>query len=73
LICGFNFAILTGLLLAMSRPLFGLRWSAWFVLLGIALYTVLVDVDAAVLRSDAPGTIEVITDSQAMWWEADAN
>jgi competence protein ComEC len=72
-ISGFNIAILTGLLLAMSRPLFGLRRSAWFVLLGIALYTVLVDVDAAVLRSDAPGTIEVITDSQAMWWEADAN
>jgi predicted membrane metal-binding protein len=35
LICGFNIAILTGLLLAMSRPLFGLRRSAWFVLLAM--------------------------------------
>jgi len=51
LIYGFNIAILTGLLLAMSRPLFGLRRSAWFVLLGIALYTVLVGADAAVVRA----------------------
>jgi len=51
LICGFNIAILTGLMLAMSRSLFGLRRSAWFVLLGIALYTVLVGADAAVVRA----------------------
>jgi competence protein ComEC len=51
LICGFNIAILTGLMLAMSWSLFGLRRSAWFVLLGIALYTVLVGADAAVVRA----------------------
>ncbi len=28
------------------------------------------DVDAAVLRTDELGTIEVITDGKALWWEA---
>jgi len=59
-ISGFNIAILTGLLLAMSRPLFGLRRSAWFVLLGIALYTVLVGADAAVVRAAIMGALLVI-------------
>ena len=59
-ISGFNIAILTGLLLAMSRPLFGLRWSAWFVLLGIGLYTVLVGADAAVVRAAIMGALLVI-------------
>jgi competence protein ComEC len=59
-ISGFNIAILTGLLLAASRPLFGLRWSAWFVLLGIALYTVLVGADAAVVRAAIMGALFVI-------------
>jgi hypothetical protein len=57
----------------MSRPLFGLKRSAWFVLLGIALYTVLVGADAAVLRSDELGTIEAITDGRAIWWQAEGN
>jgi len=60
LICGFNIAILTGLLLAASRPLFGLRRSAWFVLLGIALYTVLVGADAAVVRAAIMGALLVV-------------
>jgi len=29
------------------------------------------NVGAAVLRTDELGTIEVITDGRAMWWEAD--
>jgi len=53
---GFKSAILTGLLLAMSRPLFGLRRSAWFALLGIALHIVLVAADATVLRTDGFGS-----------------
>ena len=59
-ISGFNIAILTGLLLAASRPLFGLRWSAWFVLLGIGFYTVLVGADAAVVRAAIMGALLVI-------------
>jgi hypothetical protein len=69
-ICGFNIAILTGILLAASRPIFGHKRSAWFVLGGIALYTILVGADAAVLRTDELGTIKVISDGRAMWWEA---
>ena len=38
-------AILAGILLAISRPFFGYRWSAWLVLVGIAFYTVLVGAD----------------------------
>lgn len=60
-ISGFNIAILTGLLLVMSRFLFGFRWSAWFVLLGIALYTILVGADAAVVRAAIMGALLVIT------------
>ncbi len=59
-ISGFNIVILTGLLLAASRPLLGFRWSAWFVLLGIALYTVLVGADAAVVRAAIMGALFVI-------------
>ncbi len=50
-ISGFNIAILAGILLAISRPFLGYRWSAWFVLVGIALYTVLVGAEAAVVRA----------------------
>ena len=60
LISGFNIAILTGLLLVASRQLLGLRWSAWFVLLGIAFYTVLVGADAAVVRAAIMGALLVI-------------
>jgi competence protein ComEC len=31
------------------------------------------EVGAAVLRTDELGSIEVITDGRAMWWEADGN
>lgn len=59
-ISGFNIAILTGLLLAASRLWLGLRWSAWFVLLGIVLYTILVGADAAVVRAAIMGALLVI-------------
>ena len=60
LIYGFNIAILTGVLLALSRPFLGHRWSAWCVLAGIALYTVLVGADAAVVRAAIMGALFVI-------------
>jgi competence protein ComEC len=59
-ISGFNIAILTGILLAASRPLFGHKRSAWFVLGGIALYTILVGADAAVVRAAIMGGLFVI-------------
>ena len=59
-ISGFNIAILTGVLLALSRPFLGHRWSAWFVLVGIALYTLLVGADAAVVRAAIMAALFVI-------------
>jgi competence protein ComEC len=59
-ISGFNIAILTGVLLAASRPIFGHKRSAWFVLAGIALYTILVGADAAVVRAAIMGALFVI-------------
>ncbi|MGW8319654.1 MAG: DNA internalization-related competence protein ComEC/Rec2, partial [Candidatus Promineifilaceae bacterium] len=50
-ISGFNMAILAGILLALGRPLFGQRWSGWFALAGIALYTLLVGAGASVVRA----------------------
>ena len=70
LICGFNIAILAGLLLAVSRPILGHKRSAWFVIIGITFYTILVGADTAVLRTDELGTIEVTTDRHRMWWKA---
>ncbi|MGB3716113.1 MAG: ComEC family competence protein, partial [Candidatus Promineifilaceae bacterium] len=54
-ISGFNIAILAGVLLAISKPFLGHRRSAWFVLAGIALYTILVGADAAVVRAAIMG------------------
>ncbi|HET6445925.1 MAG TPA: DNA internalization-related competence protein ComEC/Rec2 [candidate division Zixibacteria bacterium] len=59
-ISGFNIAILAGVLLAISRPFLGPRWSAWFVLAGLAFYTVLVGADAAVVRAAIMGALFVI-------------
>ena len=59
-ISGFNIAILTGVLLAASRPILGHKRSAWFVLAGIALYTILVGADAAVVRAAIMGALFVI-------------
>jgi competence protein ComEC len=60
LIYGFNIAILAGVLLAVSKPFLGHRRSAWFDLAGIALYTVLVGADAAVVRAAIMGALFVI-------------
>ena len=59
-ISGFNIAILTGILLVVSKPFLGQRRSAWFVLLGITLYTILVGADAAVVRAAVMGALFVI-------------
>lgn len=59
-ISGFNIAILTGVLIAASRPIFGHKRSAYFVLGGIALYTILVGADAAVVRAAIMGALFVI-------------
>lgn len=59
-ISGFNIAILTGILLVVSKPFLGQRRSAWFVLLGITLYTILVGADAAVVRAAIMGALFVI-------------
>ncbi len=59
-ISGFNIAILAGILLAISRPFLGYRWSAWFVLVGIALYTVLVGAEAAVVRAAIMAALVII-------------
>ncbi len=44
----------------MSRPFLGHRWSAWFVLAGIAFYTILVGADAAVVRAAIMGALLVV-------------
>jgi len=59
-ISGFNIAILTGILLVASKPILGQKRSAWFVLLGITLYTILVGADAAVVRAAIMGALFVI-------------
>lgn len=59
-ISGFNIAILTGILLVVSKPFLGQRRSAWFVILGITLYTILVGADAAVVRAAIMGALFVI-------------
>ncbi|MFN2214253.1 MAG: ComEC/Rec2 family competence protein [Anaerolineales bacterium] len=59
-ISGFNITIIAGLLMALFSRLFGsgefgVRWAAIFALLGIALYTILVGADAAVVRAAIMG------------------
>ena len=69
-ICGFNIAILAGVLRG-GRPLLGHKAAAWAAMAGILVYTILVGADAAVVRTDELGTIEVVTDGERMWWEAE--
>ena len=54
-ISGFNIAILAVILLRGSRPFVGFRGSAWVALGGVAIYTVLVGADAAVVRAAIMG------------------
>ncbi len=59
-ISGFNIAILAAILLGVSRPIAGLRGSAWVALIGVAFYTVLVGADAAVVRAAIMGGLFII-------------
>ncbi len=50
-ISGFNIAILAAILLAISRPFAGPRWSAWVAIIGVIIYTILVGAEPAVVRA----------------------
>lgn len=59
-ISGFNITIIAGLLLAVLGRWFGVRRGAWLTGLGIALYTILVGADAAVLRAAIMGGLALL-------------
>jgi competence protein ComEC len=60
-ISGFNITIVVGLLMATLGRLVRNRWTAaGIALLGVALYTVLVGADAAVVRAAVMGGVAVI-------------
>lgn len=58
-ISGFNIALLVGMLLALAHPFLGKRRAAWVALIGVALYTLLVGADAAVVRAAIMGSLYV--------------
>lgn len=60
-ISGFNIAILAGAMLRGGRLLLGWRASAWVALAGVALYTVFVGADAAVVRAAIMGSLYIIS------------
>ena len=51
LIYGFNIAVLVAILLGISRPFAGLRWSAWVAISGVIIYTILVSAKPSVVRA----------------------
>jgi competence protein ComEC len=59
-ISGSNIAILAGILTAIGRRLIGKQKATPFVLVGIAMYTVLVGADAAVVRAAIMGGLYVL-------------
>lgn len=59
-ISGFNITIIAALLLAVFGRWFGARRGAWLAVVGIALYTILVGADAAVLRAAVMGGLAVL-------------
>ncbi len=59
-ISGSNIALLTGMLTAVGHRLLGRRKATPFVLAGIAMYTILVGADAAVLRAAIMGGLYVL-------------
>ena len=59
-ISGYNIAFLAGILTAMGHRLVGKRKATPFVLAGIAMYTVLVGADAAVVRAAFMGGLYVL-------------
>lgn len=54
-ISGFNIAIIAGLFVILFSRLFGARRGPWLAIAGIALYTILVGADAAVVRAAIMG------------------
>jgi len=59
-ISGTNIAFLTGILTAIGHRLIGKRKATVFVLAGIAVYTILVGADAAVVRAAFMGGLYVL-------------
>ena len=59
-ISGFNMAILAGLFTGIFTRLFGRRWGALAAILGIALYTLFVGGEAAVVRAAIMGSLGVM-------------
>jgi competence protein ComEC len=59
-ISGFNIAIVAGLLILVGTRLVGKRRAAWIAIGGIALYTLLVGADAAVVRAAIMGGLFVL-------------
>lgn len=54
-ISGFNIAIIAGLFVVLFSRLFGARRGPWLAIAGIALYTILVGAEAAVVRAAIMG------------------
>jgi len=59
-ISGFNIAIIAGLLMLVGTKAVGKRRAAWIAIGGIALYTLLVGADAAVMRAAIMGGLFVL-------------
>ena len=59
-ISGSNVALVTGVLMALGIKLFGKRGALWPTLGGLALYTLLVGGDAAVMRAALMGGLFVV-------------
>jgi len=59
-ISGYNIAFLAGILTAIGHRLIGKRKATPFVLAGIAMYTILVGADAAVVRAAFMGGLYVL-------------
>ena len=59
-ISGSNVALVTGALMALGFWLFGRRGAVWPTLVGLALYTLLVGGDAAVMRAALMGGLFVV-------------
>ena len=56
-ISGFNISIIAGIFFAFFSRIFGDRRGAFFAILGIALYTVIVGADASVVRAALMGSL----------------
>jgi competence protein ComEC len=59
-ISGFNISIVSGLLMLVGTRAVGKRRAAWVAIGGIALYTILVGADAAVVRAGIMGGLYVL-------------